>query len=156
MFHSKCRKCVNEIANKADKKRTEINPAYKFMDSISKCIHEMLKSQKSIDNKTSCRKYVPFTKGQLIKHFEELFLHPDNLLLNGNPWMTFQNRGNYRKDFSEEDPSTWTWHIDHIVPQAKLKFDSYDHPNFLKCWSLENLRPLRADLNMKKGDRISY
>ena len=44
------------------------------------------------------------------------------------------------------------WHIDHIIPQSKFKFDSLTHPNFLKCWDLSNLQPLWAVDNMRKGN----
>jgi hypothetical protein len=30
-------------------------------------------------------------------------------------------------------------------------YDSFDHPNFIKVWSPENIRPLRADINIKEG-----
>ena len=36
----------------------------------------------------------------------------------------------------------YCWNIDHVVPRSALKFDSLDHPNFAKCWALENIRPL--------------
>ena len=29
-----------------------------------------------------------------------------------------------------------------------------EHPNFIKCWSLSNLRPLEASENMSKHDKI--
>lgn len=29
-----------------------------------------------------------------------------------------------------------------------------DHPNFQKCWALENLRPLEALENIRKGDKL--
>jgi hypothetical protein len=100
---------------------------------------------------------LPFTDIELLNHLISQFSNPENLTPDGNIWMTLENNGVYNKKlWIEKDPNTWKWNIDHIIPQSKLKFDSYDHPNFLKCWSLENLRPLRADLNIKKGNRINY
>ena len=46
------------------------------------------------------------------------------------------------------------WQIDHIYPQSLLPYDSMDHPNFLKCWSLDNLRPLEATENIRKGNKL--
>ena len=46
------------------------------------------------------------------------------------------------------------WHIDHIIPQSKLLYDSMDHPNFQKCWALENLQPLWAKDNLSKSNKI--
>ena len=43
------------------------------------------------------------------------------------------------------------WQIDHILPQAAVPYDSLEHPNFQKCWALENLRPLEASENLSKG-----
>ena len=45
------------------------------------------------------------------------------------------------------------WHIDHIIPQSKLLYDSMDHPNFQKCWALENLQPLWAKDNISKSNK---
>ena len=43
------------------------------------------------------------------------------------------------------------WHIDHIRPVASFNYDSTDHPDFKKCWSLNNLQPMWAKDNMSKG-----
>lgn len=45
------------------------------------------------------------------------------------------------------------WHIDHIRPVASFNFDSTEHPDFKKCWALNNLQPLWAKDNMSKGDK---
>jgi hypothetical protein len=66
----------------------------------------------------------------------ELKLHLESKFLEG---MTWENYGE--------------WHIDHIVPQSKLKYESPDHPNFKICWSLNNLQPLWAVDNIKKGSK---
>jgi len=42
------------------------------------------------------------------------------------------------------------WQIDHIIPRSDLIYDSLQHPNFIKCWSLENLRPLEATENQQR------
>ena len=45
------------------------------------------------------------------------------------------------------------WHIDHIRPVASFNFDSTEHPDFKKCWALNNLQPLWAKDNMSKNDK---
>ena len=59
--------------------------------------------------------------------------------------------------FTEENGYTWDnmdeWHIDHIRPVSSFDFDSTDHPDFKKCWALNNLQPLWAFDNMSKGDK---
>lgn len=43
-------------------------------------------------------------------------------------------------------------HIDHIKPQAA--FDMSDDEQYKACWALENLRPLWAEDNLAKSDRM--
>lgn len=45
------------------------------------------------------------------------------------------------------------WHIDHIRPIASFDYDSTDHPDFKKCWALNNLQPLWAEDNLRKNDK---
>ena len=45
------------------------------------------------------------------------------------------------------------WHIDHIIPISKFHFESFDDEGFKKAWALNNIQPLWADENMKKGGR---
>ena len=44
---------------------------------------------------------------------------------------------------------------DHIYPQSLLPYDSLDHPNFQKCWALDNLQPLEHIANIRKSNRVS-
>ncbi len=68
-------------------------------------------------------------------------------------WMTWANHGRYdSKTWNDNDISTWTWQIDHIIPQSALPYDSMSHTNFVKCWELSNLRPLSAKANILKGN----
>lgn len=46
-------------------------------------------------------------------------------------------------------------HIDHIVPVAHFKPESYDSPEFKSCWALSNLRPMWAKDNIAKGARVT-
>lgn len=57
-------------------------------------------------------------------------------------------------------PNGWTlanygskWEIDHVVPVSSFDYDSPDHPEYKKCWALENLRPLCKYENRAKGNR---
>ncbi len=47
------------------------------------------------------------------------------------------------------------WHIDHIVPQSWLPFNTMEEENFIKCWCLDNLQPLWAKENISKGNRFA-
>jgi hypothetical protein len=81
---------------------------------------------------------------ELKQHLEKQF----------EPWMNWNNWTNYNpKTWKDEDLTTWTWNIDHIIPQCDLKYTSMDEENFFKCWALENLRPYSAKLNIIEQDR---
>jgi hypothetical protein len=80
---------------------------------------------------------LPYTIEQLKEHLEKQF----------ESWMNWDNHGTYKMDGKR------VWHIDHIIPQKELPYDSYEHPNFFKCWQLDNLRPLEASENLKKGSK---
>jgi hypothetical protein len=65
---------------------------------------------------------------------DELKAHLEGLFAEGMSW------NNYGE-----------WHIDHIYPQSKLPYNSVEHPNFKECWKLDNLQPLWAKNNQRKG-----
>lgn len=72
-------------------------------------------------------------------------------------WMTWQNNGMYNPDnWDDNDPRTWTWQIDHIVPQCNFYYISMEDEQFQKCWALENLRPLSAKQNILNGAKIAH
>lgn len=43
------------------------------------------------------------------------------------------------------------WHIDHIKPVSKFEFEKTSDKGFKECFALENLQPLWAKDNLKKG-----
>lgn len=45
------------------------------------------------------------------------------------------------------------WHIDHIIPVSSFNFKGYDDEDFKFCWSLNNLRPLWKEENLKKSNK---
>lgn len=47
-------------------------------------------------------------------------------------------------------------HIDHIFPLSRLVFDSAEDPTFKYAWSLENLQPLWALENVRKGNKVPW
>ena len=71
--------------------------------------------------------------------------------------MIDDNQGVYNaKTWDDNDSSTWTWQIDHIIPQSDLPYTEMSHDpnsNFQKAWALSNLRPLSAKQNVLDGAR---
>jgi hypothetical protein len=81
--------------------------------------------------------------------YEELKIHLESLF---DLWMNWSNYGIYDpKTWDDNNPSTWKWQIDHVTPHSELLYSSYQHKNFHKCWSLNNLRPYSAKQNILDG-----
>lgn len=94
---------------------------------------------KGTRNRSKYFKYLPFTIDELKIHLESLF----------EPWMWWDNWGVYKiNEWEDDNPLSWKWNIDHIIPISKLPFKSMEDENFKKCWSLDNLRPYSAKQNI--------
>lgn len=117
-----------EYHRKYSKRRRYYDPSYRLRKDISSIIRRQLSGSK---HGSSIWRYLPYSSNDLKHHLENQF----------DSKMNWENHGDY-------------WHIDHIIPQSVLKYDSLDHPNFLKCWGLENLRPLEKTENIRKSDSI--
>jgi hypothetical protein len=122
-----CKKCDNERRKQILYERRKTDPAYRLKEGMAQAIRTTLKRDK--DNKPTFA-LLPYTKEQLKEHIQNQF----------DANMSWDNYGSY-------------WHLDHIIPQDALQYDSFDHPNFLKCWSLDNLRPLEAKKNIRKSNK---
>lgn len=108
------------------------NVSYKINGSMSASINKHLRINKTNKYGSSWIKIVNYTVEDLKSHLESKFID----------------------DMSWENYGLYGWHIDHIIPKSFFKFDSYDHPAFKACWSLENLQPLWAKDNLKKNNKV--
>lgn len=92
--------------------------------------------RKSLQSKTKNGRHwetlVGYTSKQLMRYIEKHFV----------PGMSWENRH--------------LWHIDHIIPISAFSFENPDEPDFKKCWSLTNLRPLWAKDNLSKGAKLDW
>lgn len=118
-----------EWRRKYEKKKRDKNPSYKLRIYISTKIRFTLKNNLSFKH-SSCLNNLPYTVEQLKEHLEKQF----------KDGMNWENYGSL-------------WHIDHVIPQKLLPFSSMKDDNFIKCWSLENLRPLEKTENLRKGSK---
>lgn len=100
---------------------------YRLNQRMRRNINRSLKGRK---NGYSWEYLVGYTLDQLISHLEVQF----------KPGMTWDNYGE--------------WHIDHIRPIASFNFTKPDDPEFRECWALENLQPLWAEENLRKGAKV--
>lgn len=134
--------------NEYYKDRRENDPIYNLRRVISSSIYTMLKSQSSSKNGSSILNFLPYSIQELKDHLETQF----------ESWMNWDNQGKYLADkWDDNDQATWTWQIDHIVPQSELPYMSMEDDNFKKCWALSNLRPYSAKQNLLDGvNRIRH
>ena len=91
--------------------------------------HGMWRALHSEKHGISWLVFVDWDAEDLKRHLEGLF----------QPGMTWENYGE--------------WHVDHIRPIASFEIRSHEDEGFKKCWALDNLQPLWAVENHKKGAR---
>ena len=128
--------------NKRRKTRRDTDPFYRLRNLVSRSVNRMLKLNCSSKKGGSIKDKLSYSIEELKEHIEKKF----------EPWMTWDNQGKYDpKTWNDNDPTTWTWHLDHIIPQSDLPYSSMEDENFKKCWSLENLRPLSSKINLLDG-----
>lgn len=128
---------ILDYQKKYRKYRRIVDPSFRLRNNISRNINRSITK-----NGISCVKYLSYTMEELKIHLKSLF----------ESWMTWDNQGKYNpKTWDDNDSSTWTWQIDHIIPQYRLPYVSMEDGNFKKCWALENLRPLSAKQNLLDG-----
>jgi hypothetical protein len=120
--------------------RRQSDPAFKLRKDISARIATYLKEIGKCKN-TSLINYLPYTIEELKYHLESQF----------EWWMNWNNHGMYNSTWDDNNPDTWTWQIDHIIPHSMLAYASLEDENFKICWSLNNLRPLNAKQNVLDG-----
>ena len=122
------RPALNFYRRGYQKTRLAIDPAFKLRRNCSRLIHHVLNGAKG---NFSILDYLDFTMDELKIHLESKF----------DDEMSWGNYGSY-------------WHIDHIIPQSLLPYTSMEDENFQKCWALDNLQPLEARANLKKGNKV--
>lgn len=113
---------------------------------VSSEVRKALKKLGSSKDGHSILEFLPYTMQELKEYIENIFTLPNN------EWMTWKNWGKYNPEtWVETDSLTWTWQLDHIIPQSDLPYTSMVDDNFQKCWALTNLRPYKAKDNLLDG-----
>lgn len=135
---------INEVKSKYDSNKRKNNFSFKLRKDVSRMVNLSLNKTGNSKNNRSLLDFLSYTIQELKDHLERLF----------EPWMNWNNWGKYNlSSWDDNNQSTWTWQIDHIIPQSKLLYTSMEDDNFKKCWALENLRPLSAKQNIIDGNR---
>ena len=81
-------------------------------------------------------------------------LHWESIVGYSLPDLKRHLENKFKAGMSWDNYGLYGWHIDHIIPRSRFKFSTFDDPNFKQCWALENLQPLWAIENIKKGNRM--
>ena len=115
------------------------------------------KRKESVKKYDKKRRSTPFgILNQSMSHSIYLALRKNK---NGRKWESLvdftlnQLKSNLEKQFT--DGMSWDnygdWHVDHKIPVSAFNFTEPEHIDFKRCWALENLQPMWANENIKKG-----
>lgn len=125
--------------NERERARRKNDPIFKIRESLRSTIKSALRGKK---NNLSINNFLNYSMIELKQHIENKF----------ESWMSWNNQGLYnKKTWDDNDQSTWTWQLDHIIPQSDSPYTSMEDDNFKRCWALDNLRPYSAKQNIIDG-----
>jgi hypothetical protein len=134
----KPKEAVNRYARKQ-----MLKPNTRLRKSVSRAILFHMRKNGG-KNGISHLNFVDWTYEELKSHLESQF----------ESWMSWSNYGRYdSKIWDDNDQSTWTWQIDHIIPHSTFHYNSMDCQEFRDCWALKNLRPYSSKQNNLDRDR---
>lgn len=108
--------------------RRRSTPKGRIDDAISAGIRDTLKRGQK--RGTRWEMLVGYSVDELMMHLEKRF----------EPGMSWDNYGE--------------WHMDHRIPKTAFNYETVDDIDFKRCWALENLRPMWAKENMRKGAKL--
>lgn len=144
-YHELNRNVIKKNRRLRTKQKRIQDPSFKLKSNISRRIRYVLKKNGSSKSGQSILQYLQYSIQDLKNHLEIQF----------ESWMNWNNYGVYNVNvWKDNDTSTWTWQLDHIIPQVNLPYVSMEDDKFKKCWSLSNLRPLSSKENFIKGSRL--
>jgi hypothetical protein len=137
-YRRKNKEKIIQRRRKYEAKQMKENPLFRIRKHLRNAIYCALIRNDSTKNNLSILKYLPYTIEDLKQHLEKQF----------ESWMNWDNWGSYSpKKWDDNDISTWTWQIDHLIPHCNFKYISMEDEEFGKCWALENLRPYSSKQN---------
>jgi hypothetical protein len=113
-----------EVRNKWFKERAASDPAFALNRRVRHAVCQSLRGGKA---GRSWQTLVGYSLDELRAHLEAQF----------TDGMSWENAGK--------------WHVDHRRPLSSFKITGPDCPEFRAAWALENLQPLWARDNLRKG-----
>jgi hypothetical protein len=131
-------------AQKRKRKRRMVKAPFRILKYLYNGIYCTVIRNKYLKSGLSILKHLPYSMEELKNHLENQF----------ESWMTWDNWGKYRPNhWDDNNSSTWTWQLDHIIPQRYFNYESMKDDSFIKCYGLSNLRPYSAKQNILKGSK---
>ncbi len=119
------------------KKKRKTDPFFKIRATLSASLAQFLK-RKGYIKSSSITKMIGCSKEELKLHLEKSF-YPHPVTKRTMNWKNHSRSG---------------WHVDHIRPLNSFKNEDLNDPKVLKkAMNYQNLQPLWAEYNMKKGDK---
>jgi hypothetical protein len=137
-LHDECIKCLIQRSAKYQKCRRKNDLLFNFRQQMSKQCNAQLKINGSSKNGVPFWQNVDYTPKELWEHLQKCSTY--------EPWMIKDTHGRYNR-------YRQTWQVDHKIAHTSFDYKSLQDEDFEKCWKLENLQPLRADLNQKKSNK---
>jgi len=127
---------------KYERRLRKTNVTYKLRKNVSRSIHYYLIENGGYKTGKSIFNFLPYSILDLKLHIENQF----------EPWMSWENYGSYSTNsWNDNDVTTWTWQIDHIIPQSTFGYITMKDSAFNECWDINNLRPLNSKQNLMDG-----
>lgn len=136
------RKKLSNYTIRYFKLRRQNDPLFALRCDLSTSIGRALRLNNSSKSNQSIITHLPYSIEELKQHLEKQF----------ESWMNWNNWGKYNAaTWNDNDRSTWTWQIDHIIPHSTFNYSSLNDQAFKDCWTLSNLRPLSSKKNQADG-----
>jgi hypothetical protein len=140
-YYLKNKDVLNVKRRESENNRLKTDMPFKLRKYVACMIRAYFKDNKN-NKRGSCIDKFEYSFDDLKIHIEKQF----------EPWMNWQNWGKYDpQSWKDDDQTTWTWQIDHIIPHSTFQYSSMDDEDFKKCWALDNLRPYPAKKNIIDG-----
>jgi len=141
---NQCRPCglkrrQSHNKNPRKKSKKQIFPTY-FAMGIKQSLSSRQKEYCEMSNTliwNKIEKLLGYNRQDLINHIESQF----------ESWMTWGNHGRLPKLGKPK------WQLDHIKPKSSFNYTSIEDQDFIECWSLKNLKPIQARLNILKSNK---
>jgi hypothetical protein len=151
-FRSKCMYCETEQRIQKQKskpksaKKTGQARKQKFINTFVTSIKQSLSKR----NNTYIHITTRYVWHEIEKHLgynkQDFIDHIDKQIAASN-WMTYDNWG------KPKFPGDKKWQLDHTKPRSSFRYKKISDESFKQCWSLNNLKPLEARMNMIKSDK---